>query len=476
MGNEYLDFNEISKSKSEDFGASVRKSLYSNDDSVNFVTRMGIHLRGNDYYINKFSGLFRDDKSEFEKEDEDKIESIYGDDYYDDGEEVLEDLMDEFIDFDSGKEKKEDEKTKKAETTEDETEDDEEDDEECDEVLQDFKKTVKTADCTKTDGMEKLLESIESNLNYAVTILNSKNEEGKKDKIAVKSSDIKELIHQFKLLKETEWDRPTKYIPKDDKNPYYKASRAIYRTQFFDAYEQVVKEVLDKFPNNPQGKEAEIVKTLLLTLRPTKEPERHKTNTGEYAYNEIKAYAEISDKGYDEEYDTRSSGGVKIEADFEFTHDEDSNTILHRLLAILLERAECESGSLGSYVNKVFTGKYEFNYSTAPIWDYQKAKFEEEKIGKVKEAFEGIDDKTPIKEAYKAFYTAVYGKEGLSANKKTSLGREKTKTLIETFVDTKVAHYQDVLKFLGLPTINKNDAKYKKLFQKLTLNIEETPE
>lgn len=474
MGNEYLDFNEISKSKSEDSGSTVRKSLYSNDASVNFITRMGIHLRDNDYYIKKYGSE----------------NNIYGDNYYDDGEKAFQYLMQEFIDFDSGKEKKENEKTKETEKTDDETVDDETvdydvldekdeddvDDEKCED--DEFKKTVKTADCTKAEGMEKMLEAIENNLNEAITELNSKNDEGKKEKIAVKSSDIKELLSQFKILKETEWERPTKYLPEDDKNPYVKASRAIYRNQFFNAYERIVKEVLHKFSDNPQEKEKKIVKLISDTLRPTKVPEseRHKTNTGEYAYNEMKAYAKISDKGYDEEYDTSSSGGVKIEADFEFTHDEDSNTILHRLLSILLERAECKSGTLGGYVNKVFTGKYEFNYSTAPIWDYQQVKFDEENIGKVEEAFEEVDEKTPIKEAYNAFYTAVYGKEGLSANKKTSLGREKTKTLIETFVDTKVAHYHDVLKFLGLPTINKNDAKYKKLFKKLTLNIEETPE
>ena len=465
MGVEYLSLDELSKEKlkSEDSRATVCKALFTDDNSVNFVTRIGISLRSNDYYINKFSGLFIDTKSKSKKEDEGKIESIYDEDDYDDGEEALEDLMNEWIDFGSEDEIEEEEKEKEKK------------EEECDAVLQGFKDTVKNTKCTTAVGMEKILKSIENNLNHAITILNSKNDDGKKDKIKVKSSDIKGLLSQFKIIKATEWERPTKHIPKDTENAYVGAQRAIFRTKFFNAYEQVVKEFLDKFPDNPQGKEAEIVKILLLTLRPTKAPDRDETNTGDYAYKELISYATTAEEGYDEEYDTRSSGGVKIEADFEFTHDEDSNTILHRLLAILLERAECESGTLGSYVNKVFTGKYEFNYSTEPIWDYQKAKFEEEKIGKVEEAFEGIDDKTPIKEAYKAFYTAVYGKEGLSANKKTSLGREKTKTLIETFVDTKVAHYQDVLTFLGLPTINKNDAKYKKLFQKLTLNIEETP-
>lgn len=478
MGNEYLDFNEISKSKSEDFGASVRKSLYSNDDSVNFVTRMGIHLRDNDYYIKKFS------------KDGAKIKSIYDDeDFYDDGEEVLEDLMKEFIDFDSEdkriteanktpdeikkevKAKKKDKKETDKGKTRAEKKAEKVKKEDPDEVMEDFQETVETTDCTEVEGMEKILASIENNLNCAVRLLNSKNEDGKKEKITVKSSDIKGLIHQFKLLKETEWDRPTKYIPKNDNNPYYKASRAIYRTQFFDAYEQVVKEVLDKFPNNPQEKEAEIVEIILATLRPTKAPERHDTNTGEYAYNEIKAYAEISDKGYDEEYDRSSAGKIEISADFEFKQNEESNVILHRLLAVLLERVavslakDKRDGILENYVNDVLKGNYKFEYEKEPIWSKEKANFNGKKIGAVEGVFTKFEGGTPIKEAYTAFDKAVYKEGGLSTT--SSLGRERTQSLIEAFVDKNVAHYQDVLTFLGSKEINRDDAKYKKLFNKL---------
>lgn len=443
MGNEYLDFNEISKSKSEDLGATVRKSLYSNDASVNFITRMGIHLRDNDYYIKKYGSE----------------NNIYGDNYYDDGEKAFEYLMQEFIDFDSGKEKKENEKTKEDEKTEKtETVDDEkcEDDE--------FKKTVKTADCTKAEGMKKMLEAIENNLNEAITELNSKNDEGKKEKIAVKSSDIKELLSQFKILKETEWERPTKYLPEDDKNPYVKASRAIYRNQFFNAYERIVKEVLHKFSDNPQEKEKKIVKLISDTLRPTKVPEseRHKTNTGEYAYNEMKAYAKISDKGYDEEYDTRVST-IEIKGDFTFKKNEDSNKILNRLIAVLFERANCKGILKTSFVDKIFSGEYEFDYQKNPIWgEKQNIMFGDAKINEVEEIFKGLTNDNPLEEAFGQFDELVFNKLKTS----NSLDRMQTEDLIEAFVGDEI-DCQRVLKFLCLKKLNKSDANYKKFFEKL---------
>lgn len=445
MGVEYLSLDELSKEKlkSEDSRATVCKALFTDDNSVNFVTRIGISLRSNDYYINKFSGLFKDTKSKSEKEDEGKIESIYDEDDYDDGEEALEDLMNEWIDFGS----------------EDEIEEEEEkEEEECDAVLQGFKDTVKNTKCTTAVGMEKILESIENNLNHAVTILNSKNDDGKKDKIKVKSSDIKGLLSQFKIIKATEWERPTKHIPKDTENAYVGAQRAIFRTKFFNAYEQVVKEFLDKFPDNPQGKEAEIVKILLLTLRPTKAPDRDETNTGDYAYKELISYATTAEEGYDDEYD-RSASKVKISADFEFKKDENSNKLLHRLLAVLFAHSTFCTGTLAKHVNNIFNGSYKYDYGK-PIWIEENAGFGEP-FGEIKKKFE--KEKGPLKEAFGQFNSSILG----TLYSSNSLGRVNTENLIYAFVEKGKVECQRVLEYLGSEEIKRDDVNYKKFFEKL---------
>lgn len=469
MGNEYLDFSELSKeamSKSEDSGASVRKALYSDDENMNFVTKIGMNLRDNDYYINKYG--------------HDNIET---DNYYDDGEAIFENLMEELIEFDSSDERitetnkttdeiKKELKAKKKEADKGKTRAEKKADKAAkkdpDDVMEDFQDAVNNNDCTTKAGMEKILVSIENNLNCALGLIKNNN----KEKLNIKPSGIKELIHQFKLLKETEWDRPTKYIPKDDSNPYYKASRAIYRAQFFDAYENSVKDFLRKTPAEMEDIEEQIAKLISATLRPTVSPERHDSNTGKHAYHEIKAYAEISDKGYDDTYDERyGSSKIEISADFEFKQNEESNIILHRLLAVLLERVavslakDKRDGILENYVNDVLKGNYKFEYEKEPIWRKEKANFNGKKIGAVESVFAKFEGETPIKEAYTAFDKAVYKEGGLATT--SSLGREKTKILIEAFVDKNVAHYQDVLTFLGSTEINRDDAKYKKLFEKL---------
>ena len=223
------------------------------------------------------------------------------------------------------------------------------------------------------------------------------------------------------------------------------------------------------------GKHAaiEVPSAMKLTLRPTKAPDRDETNTGEYAYKELQAYATSAEKGYDQEYDTdydTSEGTIEIKGDFTFKKNEDSNKILYRLIAILLDRAKCAGTLKNTFVTDVFNGKYKFDCKEHPIWKSQNAKFGGEKLGAVEKIFGNLKEENPLKKAFDQFNTLVF-KTLESSN---SLDRMQTEDLIEAFVGYDV-ECQTVLQFLGRGKIRK-DEKYKKLFEKLTPNSEEAPE
>ena len=507
MGIDYLSLDDLSKEnilKSENSRETFRTAYFTDDNSVNFVTKIGMHLRDNGYYIKKFSNILKDtksiipktvkskSKSKSEKEEEsesndevfilDDEETVDGE-YYLEDEEAIDYFIEVFIDGDLETEKKEEKKEKKKtedeineekqeyeyeeeeekqEKEEKQEEEEEEDEEECDEVVQDFKKTLTEHTCKTALGMDEILAAIERNLNHAITILNSKDEEGKKERIPVKTSDIKKLLSQFKIIKKTEWEHPTKHIPKKIEDPhvedYVEPQRAIFRTKFFDAYETAAKEVLRKFSDNPQGKEAEIAKTILVTIRPLQSDEIHEANTGEYAYKELQTYATSAEKGYDQEYDTRE-GSIKIKGNFTFETNKDSNTILYRLIAVLLDHSRC-TGPLENYVNDVFNGKL-FDYEEEPIWVKEKANFGDKKLQEVETIFNGLKEDNPLKNAFCQFYKLVFEKLETS----NSLDRTQTEDLIEAFVGEEV-ECQTVLKFLSSPKIKRDD-KYHTLFKKL---------